>query len=93
MPGYEGKNLYCNLQCITHAPAFVTVVGSFTALNPQHPSALAAPVPVVSHYIKAVQAEYALGLLCQPLSFASRSVTLARFCVAVNTLARRTSNT
>jgi hypothetical protein len=92
MPCNERKHLCCNMQCITHATAFATEVGCLPALNPQHSSALAAPVPVVSHYVNAIDTQHTAGLLCQPLPFTPCRIALARFSVAIDALARRTSH-
>jgi hypothetical protein len=88
----KGKRLGSLTKGITNELAFVAIVWCFPALDPQHSPALAAPVPVVSHYVNASEPQHTAGLLCQPLPFTPCRIALARFSVAIDALARRTSH-
>jgi hypothetical protein len=92
MPGNDREHLCNDIKCITQTLTFVAVVGCLSSMDPQQSPALAAPVPVVSHYVNASEPQHTAGLLCQPLPFTPCRIALARFSVAIDALARRTSH-
>jgi hypothetical protein len=55
MPGNDREHLCNDIKCITQALTFVAVVGCLSSMDPQQSPALAAPMPVVSHYVEAIQ--------------------------------------
>jgi hypothetical protein len=75
MPGNDREHLCNDIKCITQTLTFVAVVGCLSSMDPQQSPALAAPMPVVSYYVKAIQPQQGLGLLCQPLPLASSPIS------------------